>query len=145
MIKLKLTNINEIMKAVRQNTEDNKQRMINKMFELGYKAIVEARDNADFLNHSNNLRSSLGIAVALNGRIVKSDFEIRLGGKDGDGQQGLEHAKELISKTATEYPNTIVLILVAGEKYAFFVENKGKLVLTNFTFDIEDSLISFVK
>lgn len=135
----------EIKAAVKRNIEANNQNMINRMFDSGLKAITEARENADFLNHSFDLRSSFGVAVALNGRIIKSDFKLFSGNNGENGEEGLRSAKELINEIVRNYPSTTVLILVAAEKYAGFVEDKGRLVLTNFTFDIEDTLIAFAK
>lgn len=143
-MKLTLTNSQEVSRMIKKGIEVMNQSLINKMFRTGYDAIIQARDNADFLNHTNNLRSSFGVAVSMNGSIVKSDFEIRLGGQDGDGLEGYERAKELAKLIAEQYPNTIALILVTGEEYAGLVEIKGKLVLSDFTFDIEGDLRSFL-
>ncbi|MEI5984438.1 MULTISPECIES: hypothetical protein [Sphingobacterium] len=133
MINLKIKNENQILKVLKQKTEKVIEEAAEKLFQMGQSTIKDARDNAKFMNHTNNLRSSLGVAVSLNGKILKSDFELVGDGKKGDGSDGYAKAEKLINERVEEYKDKLLLILVAGEDYAMYVENRAnKSVLTTF-------------
>lgn len=74
-----------------------------------------------------NLVSSVGFAIARDGVIVQSYFPL-----SGTGAQGKAKGEVLAERVAREYsgPSDIVLVLVAGEDYATFVQAKGKDVVS---------------
>lgn len=78
----------------------------------------------NYIDWSNNLRSSIGYVVANNGRIVIGKFEDIKGGKEG-AEKGAAFAKQLVRR----FPKGIVLIVVAGMEYAAHVTNMGYDVL----------------
>ncbi len=114
--------------------------LADRMYDKGMIAINEARANATFQNHTNNLRSSFGVAVALNGRIIRSNFELHGNGSLGDGGEGLAKAKRLIGERAGQYRDQLLLVLVAAEQYALYVESKGRAVLTFVSYDLKKNL-----
>lgn len=78
---------------------------------------------------SGSLRSSVGYAVAHRGQIVRmSDFTAVL-----NGAEGSRKGRELVKEIASEYSTfDYVLILVAGEDYAVYVEAiENKIVLSS--------------
>lgn len=85
------------------------------LIELADKSAIDLRQNADFMNHTFNLRSSLGAVVFRNGMIVHENFEAVRGGSDG-----LLKGKEVAQ---TNIPSSgLGMMLVAGEDYALYVE-----------------------
>ncbi|WP_144034481.1 hypothetical protein [Sphingobacterium sp. 1.A.5] len=85
------------------------------LIELADKSASDLRQNADFMNHTYNLRSSLGAVVFRNGMIVHENFEAVSAGSDG-----LEKGKQVAQNNI---PSTgLGMMLVAGEDYALYVE-----------------------
>lgn len=131
-MKISISNLHEVRAALRDFKRNIEKNIVNDWFELGLKTITEARSHADFKNWSNNLRSSFGVAISRNGKILKHSYEIKGDGSLGDGKEGFEAAKTLTEEIAEEFPNSTVLILVAAEGYAGYVEKAGRNVLSGF-------------
>ena len=90
------------------------------------KAVTEAKDKGKYANRSGVLRSSLGYCVAYNGRVYKTGgFETIL-----NGTEGVVAGRQLAEKLARE-SSGIVAFVVAGAKYAVYVNAKG--------YDVKDS------
>lgn len=105
------------------------QKAIKKLQYVGEACINAARDwraqAHPYKDDTGNLRSSLGYVIAVDGKIgFVSSFEVVEKGEQG-AKDGIEYAKQL----AREYPNDIVLIMVAGKNYASYVANRGYDVL----------------
>ncbi|MBD1434856.1 hypothetical protein H8B06_18680 [Sphingobacterium sp. DN00404] len=140
-MKLTITNWSEINKALKVHAEKVLDEVAEKLFQLGLATINDARTHARFNNFSNNLRSSFAIAVALNGKIIKSDYSQVGNGTLGDGSEGMAKAKKLINEIVSEHRNQLLLVLVAGESYALYVEAKdNKTVLTQFALELKKKL-----
>jgi len=81
-------------------------------------------DGGGFGNITYDLRSSMGCAMIVNGKITETYFPFT---KTSEGkQQGMS----LLETVAGEIDEEIALALVAGEFYSVFVESKGYDVLT---------------
>lgn len=103
---------------------------------LGEKAISRIRDTErggvpgerGWKDHTGNLRSSIGYAVAEHGRNkIESTFEQVL-----DGTEGSAKGRELVESLVSQYKDTYALIVVAGMDYADRVEAiEGKDVLAS--------------
>lgn len=77
------------------------------------------RNNEGFINHTGNLRSSLGAAVFKDGNMVfRTAFETILNGAKGS-QEGMRAVDEV----ASEYTDVIAKVMVAGMDYAQKVED----------------------
>lgn len=90
---------------------------------LGEQCVIKARhrpQSASWVDHTGNLRSSIGYVIVRDREIVKlSDFAPTMAtGLDGSAQ-GKEYAMKLASQMAGGY----TLIVVAGMNYASFVES----------------------
>lgn len=112
---------------------------------LGEEAIMEARNNGDYKNITNNLRSSIGYIIVKNGKILQ-----KLGfnnvGIAKYNEEGAEIGENLALKLATEQPvDKYSLIVVAGMNYAIYVESKGYNVLTSSEELIKRELPKMVK
>lgn len=100
---------------------------------LGEEMLIKIRNRpqADsWIDHTGNLRSSIGYAIYNQGmEKMKSAFQIILQGSEG-ASVGEKRLKEL-SRT---YANTYALVTIAGMDYASYVEahdNKDVLASTN--------------
>lgn len=109
---------NQINNAIKQQHQSIESHLID----AGQLFVENARANAEFMNHTFNLRSSIGYGITKDGVIIKSDFKTIATGADGteDGIRVLDIAVSELS-TKTGY----ALIVVAGEYYAGYVETKG--------------------
>lgn len=140
-MKLKISNWSEINKVIVKHSERVLDIAADKLFQLGLETIKDARENARFYNWTNNLRSSFGVAVSVNGKIIRSDFQLFGDGLLGDGSGGLKKAQSLIDLEVNKNRNQLLLVLVAGEEYAVYVEAKeNKSVLTAFALELKKKL-----
>lgn len=92
---------------------------------VGESCIAQARTWQNQVNpytdRTGNLRSSVGYIIVENGKIVgKSSFNVVKQGGIGKSE-GVNFAQSLVS----QFPTSIVLICVAGMKYATYVADKG--------------------
>ncbi len=101
--------------------------IIYRLSVVGERVINQARDTdkRTFKDQTGNLRSSIGYVIVSDGQIVKaSDFRTVKGGSQGSAT-GRSYAERL----AQQFPDGIVLIVVAGMNYATYVSAKGLDVL----------------
>ena len=85
------------------------------LIQLADRHAEDLRSNAEFMNHTFNLRSSLGAVVFRNGKIVHENFMLVGGGNEGF-DKGRKIAKENVP------PIGLGMMLIAGEDYALYVE-----------------------
>jgi hypothetical protein len=84
---------------------------------LGEKCVADGRINGTYRDRTGNLRNSIGYVVMKNGNIIHENFK-------GQG-------KEVATNAARKYLTGYVLIVVAGMKYAAYVEARGYNVLSS--------------
>lgn len=88
---------------------------------LGEKCVTRVRDRSateSWIDHTGNLRSSVGYAVSDKGRIaIESQFQRVLSGSEGSAE-----GKKLVEQLVSQYARTYALIVVAGMSYADRVE-----------------------
>lgn len=117
------------------NTQDGIKRFFNAAFEVIRKEIVIAfsklgeectariRDRSaeeSWIDHTSNLRSSIGYAVYDYGiKSVESTFATL-----GSGAEGSSEGKKMVQELASEYSKVFALVVVAAMNYADFVEAK---------------------
>lgn len=88
---------------------------------VGERCLNAARETNSYKDRTGNLRSSLGYVIVVDGKIkYQSDFEVVLKG-DAGAKTGIRFAKEV----ARQFPEGIVLLVVAGMNYASYVSAKG--------------------
>lgn len=108
-----------------QQVERLTQVLVREMLIIAEKVTNAARSTNSYKDRTGNLRSSLGAIVLVDGQVVSSNgFEVVLDGFEG-AKQGREYANEL----AGQFPEGVVLIVVAGKNYAAHVAKKGYDVL----------------
>lgn len=82
--------------------------------------VKYARESGRYIDHTGNLRSSIGYVIVESGKVTDNDFKIVHAGTDGN--EGVEKAKKLAHELANTYNSGMVLIGVAGMEYAVYVE-----------------------
>jgi hypothetical protein len=93
---------------------------------VGLQCVKEARTARRHTDRTGNLRSSTGYYVLEDGHVVKrGGFEA----VSTQSTKGPSEGKKFIASLCSEYPTGIVLIVVAGMKYAAYVEAHGLNVL----------------
>lgn len=90
---------------------------------MGEDFIDKARGNRTYKDRTGNLRASIGYIIAHDGKLIENSFAFNEG---KGGTTGVNYAMDLIGN----YPQGLVLIGVAGMKYALFVEAKGYDVIS---------------
>lgn len=96
----------------------------------GEEFVKIARLEGNYIDHTGNLRSSIGYVIVKDGSIVGRNFQ--LSEKEGtDKQTGKREGEQLAMDLVKTFTKGYVMIGVAGMKYAVFVEAmENKDVLT---------------
>lgn len=121
----RLTPPAEIDRYIAGRTEAIKKALVYNLCAIGEQVLNAARLTNSYKDQTGNLRSSIGYVVAVDGEIVQmSSFDVVKNG--GRGSKG---GKTYAMKLVRDFPKGIVLIVVAGMKYASYVSAKGYDVL----------------
>lgn len=90
---------------------------------LGEECTARVRDRSaedSWIDHTSNLRSSIGYAVYDHGeKMVESAFAVL-----GNGAEGSSEGKKMVEELIDQYSKVYVLVVVAAMNYADFVEAK---------------------
>lgn len=117
-------NNSAIQNAFREAEKQMIEKVIRVLRYCGEMAVNEAKTSGAYQDQTGNLRSSLGYVVVINGKIQEENFSIQI------GQDGASEGKNLAYELARQTPD-VALIVVAGMKYASYVESRGINVLTS--------------
>lgn len=103
--------------------------MLRALAKLGEECIIKIRDRGpqeSWIDHTGNLRSSVGYSVYDYGvKYMQSSFATVLG-----GSKGRSEGMRMVNELAQEYSNVFALVVVAAMDYADYVEAiNGKDVL----------------
>lgn len=107
---------------LRKRLANDLNTIVYRLKEIGQSAVNSIRQNHDYEDQTGNLTSSVGYAVAVDGDIVQiSGFEpIK-----PTGEEGSKAGKAYVESLASQFPDGITLIIVAGMNYAAYVERRG--------------------
>ena len=121
----RLTPTAEIDRYITGRVEAIKKALVYNLCAVGEQVLNAARLTNSYKDQTGNLRSSIGYVVAVDGEIVQmSSFDtVKEGGEGAKG--GKAYAIQLVK----DFPQGIVLIVVAGMNYASYVSAKGYDVL----------------
>ncbi len=120
-----LTPEGAISDFIGQQVERITSALIYNLCAVGEQVLNQARSTNSYKDQTGNLRSSIGYVVAVDGEVVQSSsFEVVKDGADGS-RDGKSYALDLVK----QFPEGIVLIVVAGMNYASYVSAKGYDVL----------------
>ena len=119
--------------VIRKAMEDDMRRMrvlvIRQLSAVGEQAVNEARMSHTYRDQTGNLTSSIGYAVFDNGEQAEMGEFNPVPAPNGDGSQGSLTGREFAEALSLQFPTGIVLVVVAGMKYAKYVAAKGYNVL----------------
>ena len=119
------TPASEIDRYIAEQIEDITNALIYNLQYIGERCLNAARETNSYKDQTGNLRSSLGYIIVCDGKITfQSDFEVVKNGGTG-AKSGTQFAKEI----ARQFPEGIVLIVVAGMNYAAYVSATGRDVI----------------
>lgn len=120
-----LTPEGAISEFIGQQVERVTSALIYNLCAVGEQVLNQARSTNSYKDQTGNLRSSIGYVVAVDGEVVQSSsFEVVKDGADGS-RDGKSYTLDLVK----QFPEGIVLIVVAGMNYASYVSAKGYDVL----------------
>lgn len=107
------------------------ENVLKALSKLGDESVARIRNRSakeSWIDHTGNLRSSIGFAVYEQGvKFMESAFAQVLSGSDGSAK-----GKKMINDLAKEYSKVFALVVVAGMEYAGEVEAlESKDVLTS--------------
>lgn len=120
-----ITPASEIDRYIERQVERLIKAAIYNLQFIGERCLNAARETNSYKDRTGNLRSSLGYVIVCDGKIVyQSDFEVVMKGDSG-AKTGIQYAKEVVR----QFPEGIVLIVVAGMNYASYVSATGRDVL----------------
>ena len=97
---------------------------------VGEKAVNEAKENGNYQDHTANLRNSIGYVVSVDGQVVDENFNASKHGTEPSNKDPLKYGRTLAVEVA-QSKRGISLVVVAGMRYASYVESKGRVVLTS--------------
>lgn len=119
------TPMSEIDRYIEEQIKRITDAIIYNLQYVGERCLNTARQTNSYKDQTGNLRSSLGYVIAIDGKIVhNSTFEIVKDGGDGK-KSGIQFAKEIVR----QFPEGIVLVVVAGMHYAQYVSATGRDVI----------------
>lgn len=117
----------DIERMLQEKIAKYEEKIVRILRFLGEKCINEAREYGSYQDRTGNLRSSIGYVVLKDGKsIEKGGFQLTKSG--GNGQK---EGEAFINKVISQYSKGFVLVVVAGMKYASYVEARNYNVLTS--------------
>ena len=111
--------------------ENAKNAIVSALTEVGLLCITEARNTRSYQDDTGNLRSSIGFAIVVDGKIVASLFADQIDDGKAKTPEGIAQSKQTVRKVAATKTSGIYLIVAAGMNYAIYVEGRGYNVLTS--------------
>lgn len=113
---------NDIELALRKKLADELDEIVLGLYEIGLSAVNTIRQNHSYKDQTGNLTSSVGCAVVVDGDIMQiSDFDTI----SSTGEEGSKAGKAYVQSLASQFPDGVTLIIVAGMNYAAYVERRG--------------------
>lgn len=124
--------LGDIYAKVDKQTDANIDMLIDRMLYIGEQCVNTARESGSYNNITGNLRSSIGYVVLHDGEVVSYGKTEAYSGEKGNGAEGVSSAKTFLDELVLGDHTGITLIVVAGMKYAIYVEAiHNKDVLTS--------------
>lgn len=120
-----ITPKSQINAYIKERMNRLKQAIIYNLCAIGEKVRNEAIESGSYKDRTKNLRSSVGYIVVVDGQVYKTGSFGKPDGNSEGKNAGMSYARSLAGK----FPKGIVLIVVAGMRYASYVSAKGYNVL----------------
>ena len=110
----------DIDRFVNQFVDRAEEKMYTLLQAAGEMFVRYARESGRYIDHTGNLRSSIGYVIVRNGKLASRNFKKQDVGTEGS--EGVNKAEKLARELANTHNTGLVLIGVAGMEYAVFVE-----------------------
>ena len=110
----------DIDRFVNQFVDRAEEKMYTLLQAAGEMFVRYARESGRYIDHTGNLRSSIGYVIVRNGKLASRNFKKQDVGTEGS--EGVNKAEKLARELARTHNTGLVLIGVAGMEYAVFVE-----------------------
>lgn len=121
-----ITPSSEIDDYLAQRIDNAERAVIYRLQYIGELVINRVRTAGSYQDQTGNLRSSTGYVLVQDGRIISaSDYSA----VKHTGTKGGSEGKDFATSLASRYRKGIVLIVVAGMSYAYYVKKRGYDVL----------------
>lgn len=119
-------NPNEIDEIFRELLNETERQIIETLHHVGEEAVKLSRlpHAKDWQDQTGNLRSSVGYTIFKDGKPLNANFQAV-----GNGSEGIAQGEKLAAEVGSKTQG-YALVVVAGMKYAVYVESKGRDVLT---------------
>ena len=126
-----VTPVSAITAIMKQSVEIMRIEVQRALSYLGEQSVAKIRDRSfeeSWIDHTGNLRSSIGYAIYDYGKeVVKSAFPVVR-----QGSEGRSEGNKYVDELAHQYSNVFALVVVAAMSYAEYVEAiDGKEVLAS--------------
>lgn len=125
--KFKASDLDKIFKEAENQMFEKVIRVLKYAGEI---AINEAKNNGAYQDQTANLRNSIGYVICVDGKIINENFSLSAQGTEPSTENGLKIGRDLAISIARQ-SKEISLVIVAGMKYAAYVESRGYNVLTS--------------
>lgn len=125
--KFKASDLDKIFKEAEKQMFEKVIRVLKYAGEI---AINEAKNNGAYQDQTANLRNSIGYVITVNGKVINENFSLSAQGTEPSKENGLKIGRQLALSIARQ-SKEISLVIVAGMKYAAYVESRGYNVLTS--------------
>ena len=110
----------DIDRFVNQFVDRAEEKMYTLLQAAGEMFVRYARESGRYIDHTGNLRSSIGYVIVKNGKTASRNFKKQDVGTEGS--EGVNKAEKLARELANTHNTGLVLIGVAGMEYAVYVE-----------------------
>jgi len=110
----------DIDRFVNQFVDRAEEKMYTLLQAAGEMFVRYARESGRYIDHTGNLRSSIGYVIVRNGKLASRNFKKQDVGTEGS--EGVNKAEKLARELANTHNTGLVLIGVAGMEYAVYVE-----------------------
>jgi hypothetical protein len=130
-IGIEIANMKEVEEYANGTSVILKGEILSLFKKIGDNCLTLSREHSEalsFIDHTGDLRSSIGYAVACDGVLTAiSGFEVV-----ANGAEGAEKGRRLATEIAQSHGKGYILVVVAGEKYASYVEaHEDKVVISD--------------
>lgn len=127
----RLTPVSQIDDFVQSKIERLERLIIRNLAYVGETCVNVARDTNSYKDQTANLRSSIGYILIKNGEVIQMSSFQKEKDKDGNigGDAGVLEGPKFAKSLIKNFPQGIVLVVVAGMNYAHHVASNGYDVL----------------
>ncbi|HPB87826.1 MAG TPA: hypothetical protein PLP59_09915 [Thermotogota bacterium] len=115
----------QLADKLREKLKNSEEAIVLTLHRIGQEAVNWARDNGTYMDHTGNLRNSIGYAIYKDRRLIDWVHD--------DGGHSQAHSNAITARTLFEQAvpdNGYACVVFAGMEYGIYVEAKGYTVLS---------------